>query len=183
MKTNELFKIIDACDPSISQIKAYLERMSRQAPPPFELIFKREEKLFLTKQISANCGELIGVILDNHIFYITPLTKEFLNKIPEPTFEDVLEFGKKLDPNAQPRPLTKEHLLIFAQKTKLFTNLRERLAVFGIKLPEFPKNYLLFNDKGEGFVYDLDFEEDGLSSSRVSEFLQIYGDIYFCARI
>ena len=180
MKTNELFKIIDACNPSISQIKAYLERISGQTPEAFELVFKKDGKLFNTSQIAANQGELIGFVFGKTLFYFKALTKEALENKKDFSLQDVLDFGKQLHPKAS--PLTKEQILMVAKKAKSYANLCDRLSVFGYSIPALPNSYLLFKD-GNVVLFDLEFEDTNYSNFSISNFLQDYGNIYFCVSL
>lgn len=184
MEKEEIFRIFDACRPTVAQVREYLERISGVSP--FDLIFFKDGKEIITKKIAPNMGELVGVVVDKTIFYVKPMTFDEVKDLPMPvTTEVVFDFGKKIHVNA--KPIDEFAMNVFAANSHNFLRLSDMLAVFGYDSCFNQDKYLLIaKNDGEhtGQYWYRNLGEFGLDGETdIAHFLESYGNIYFYASI
>lgn len=56
MEKEEIFRIFNACQPTVAQVKEYLEKISGDSP--FDLIFRKDGKEFFSKKNYAQHGRV-----------------------------------------------------------------------------------------------------------------------------
>ena len=180
MEKEEIFRIFDACKPTVAVVREYLERISGLAP--FDVIFLQNGIERITNQLAPNLGEPVGVVMDRTIFYFRSLCKDdFDANIENLTVEDVLSFAKKLHSKAF--PFNNLSMDVLCRNRVLLSETLEMLRVFGYKTPFFGDSYLLFNhynpSSQEGEYFDFQHGDDG--KTNILHFLRSYGNIYFYA--
>lgn len=181
MEKEEIFRIFDACQPTIAQVREYLEKISKESP--LELVFRKNGKDSITKKIDRNMGELVGIVVGTTIFYTKVMTwndVKFMNS--EVTAKDVFAFGQKIHPKAI--PLNDTVIEILREKRRVFLQIAEMLELSGFPKTYTQKKYLLFNqkDKDTRSIY-CNTESNHNALISISYFLKNYGDIYFFASI
>ena len=181
MEKEEIFRIFDACRPTVAQVREYLERISGVSP--FDLIFFKDGKEIITKKIAPNMGELVGVVVDKTIFYVKPMTFDDVKDLPMPvTTEVVFDFGKKI--HAKAKPIDEENFGTFRRNRGNLQNLAQMLSVFGYSACFNQNKYFLFNqnvDECSGLCFN--FEKNNCSLSNIKHFLRFSGNIYFYTSI
>ena len=183
MEKEEIFRVFDACQPTVAQVREYLEKISSDSP--FDLIFRKDGKEYFSKKITPNMGELVGIVVDKTIFYVQPLTFDNLKDLPMPvTTEVVFNFGKNIHVNA--KPWNEYALNVFVANYHDLLCLSDKLAVFGYPSCFNQDKYLLLkNDGGHcgqyWYTHSGDVGLDG--ETNIAHFLGNYGNIYFYASI
>lgn len=180
MQKEEIFRVFDACQPTVAQVKEYLERISGVSP--FDLIFKKDGKEYFSKKIAPDMGELVGVVVDKTVFYVKPLTFDDVKDLPMPIMaQTVFDFGEKIYAKAKPWDDAALNVLALHRNDLLL--LSDMLVVFGYA-PCFKqeKFLLLKRDSGKfGQYFNFSFVCDG--ETDIVHFLRFYGNIYFYASI
>lgn len=180
MEKEEIFRIFDACQPTVAQVKEYLERISKESP--FDLIFCKDGKETITKKIAYDLGELIGIVVEKNIFYTKPLTKSDISCLDDITAHDVFAFGKKI--HAKALPLNQKTISLIEKHYNDFLQLADMLDVYGYPKVYTQQQFLLIDDFDKntfGQYYKICSGCDGATLIRY--FLKKYGDIYFYASI
>lgn len=179
MTNQELFRIFDACQPSVAQVKEYLERISGVSP--FDLIFVKGNQNRITNKISPDAGELVGIVIEKTIFYIKGFEKKEAPDTQKITTDDVFAFAQKLYPRNRALPMTLENLQTLVKNREKFEDLCQMLSVFGYEAPHLQKAYLLFGKNGSstcGDYYTADGSPDGATD--ISYFIKNHGKIFYC---
>lgn len=179
MTNQELFRIFDACQPSVIQVKEYLKRISGVSP--FDLIFVKGNLNKITNKINPNTGELVGIVIEKTIFYIKGFEKKEVPDGQKITTDDVFAFAKKLYPKSRALPMTLENLQTLAKNREKFEDLCQMLSVFGYEPPLLQEAYLLLGENGSstcGDYYTADGSPDGATD--ISSFIKNYGKIFYC---
>lgn len=177
METQEIFRVFDACQPSVAQVRAYLERISGLSP--FDLIFSKNGKETITDKIGHGQGELVGIVIDKTIFYAKGLGKH--NKENIVSCQDVFAFGQTLHPKAI--PMNFKTLDILRKNINEYYKLTDMLQVFGYQALPLQNYYLLIeksSDCRDADYYDLCGDCGG--NSTISNFLK-FDNIFFCASL
>lgn len=181
MEKEEIFRVFDACQPTVAQVREYLEKISSNSP--FDLIFRKDGKEIITKHISQNMGELVGIVVKKTVFFVKPMSFDDVKDLNAPvTAEMVFDFGKKIYSKAI--PLNDDVIQLLKKNKNTFLQVAEILEIHGYSKQYTQDQYLLFNnikDKnfGEGFDFDIEY----VGEVNISYFLEAIGNIYFCASI
>lgn len=175
MDKKDLFRVFDACQPTVAQVREYLERISGNSP--FDLIFVDNGKEKITRNLNYNMGCLLGVVIETTVFYTQIMSKEDNKDDRDLTADDIFAFGHKIHPKA--RPLSRADVLLLWQYRKEYEALGDMLKVFGYSnLPPLLEFYLLLEKNGnyaysfEGFYWD--------EAAPIAHFLR-FNNIVFCA--
>lgn len=178
MDKQDLFRIFDACQPTVAQVTEYLERISGKSP--FRLIFVKDGKEKTTKTIEKGLGVLSGVIIEDTVFYTKVMTKQDADENQQLTANDVFEFGCRCI-NQGARPLRKADILLLGKHREAYNSLLDRLSFFGYSAPILQDYYLKLNLPGAYTSCancDLTGYSDGHPS--IANFLHFH-DIIFCS--
>lgn len=191
METTKLFQILDACEPSVAQIKNYLNHCETNAPlenseifrifdaceptidqiktylqqkaknSPFELIFVKDGKEKITSVIEPGLGELRGIVIENYVFYTESFGAEHIIEPDEVSGKDIFDFGQK---KIHPRaePLNKKTLQILCSNYFNYCKLQDMLAVFGYNLNPLPGEALLLTRVMEDCVGNYVYNSSGV---------------------
>ncbi len=180
MEKKEIFRIFDACQPTVSQVKEYLKKMS--AISPFELIFRKDGKEIFTHEISNDSGELIGVIVDKTIFYARTMTYKDAQALGDVDARAVFEFGKSIHSCAL--PINTEIFTLLKEHQDDFAELAEKLEVFGYPKIYQQETHLLFNCISDAQMASMhNFKHGFIGSCSIEFHLRMRGNIYFYASI
>ncbi len=181
MEKEELFRIFDACQPTVTQVREYLKRISDISP--FDLIFRKDGKETITKKIAPNMGELVGIVVEKNVFFVKPMSFDDVKDLNAPvTAETVFDFGKKIYSKAI--PLNENVIQLLKKNKNTFLQVAEILEIHGYSKQYTQDQYLLFstvNNKsfGDGFDFDIGY----VGEVNISYFLESHGNIYFYASI
>ncbi len=100
MNDKDLFRIIDACQPTKAQIKKYYDLISGKEKSPFDLIFIKDGQQIITRRLKKDLGEVIGIIIDDTIFYAYQFCNELVGN-DGITRQDVINAAAKRFPDAK----------------------------------------------------------------------------------
>lgn len=150
MKNEDLFRIFDACKPTVEQVRQYLERISGNAG--FKLMFRKNGKEFFTDKAEPHLGELVGVVIEKTLFLAKGLTlKDFsgINKNDrlKLTQKDIFNEGGNYYPKAF--PLDENALAILERHAAEYENLTDMLKTFGYCLLPLQEKYLMIDKDSE----------------------------------
>lgn len=150
MKNEDLFRIFDACKPTVEQVRQYLERISGNAA--FDLFFSKGGKKFLTRKIEPGLGELVGVVIEKTLFLAKGLSLEDFSGINKNdrlklTQKDIFEEGRNCYRNAF--PLDEKALEILERHAEEYENLTDMLKTFGYFLLPLQEKYLMLDKDSE----------------------------------
>lgn len=178
MNTKDLFKIFDACGPTVAQVQEYLDRISGNSP--FLLVFLEDGKEIFTKKITCDNPELVGIVIEDTVFYTKAMTKDDFDSAKRLSVNDVFAFGQKIDAKAQ--PMNEASLALLKKYFSDCEKLQDMLQAFGYSLSLLQDWYLLF-DKPCDNTYADDFNLYGYCdrNTDISHFLTFCGNIFFCA--
>lgn len=177
METQEIFRVFDACQPSVAQVREYLERISGVSP--FDLIFAKGGIETITNQIKHNQGELIGIVMDKTFFYARGLCKSDRNNIL--SSNDVFAFGRTLHPKAL--PMNRKTLAILRKNIDAYKKTADMLQVFGYNILPLQTHYPLFEkDDNVAYVSYFDINGIGIGNSKIPYFL-CHDNIFFCSSL
>lgn len=177
MEKQELFRVFDACQPTVAQVREYLERISGYSP--FALVFNKNGEEIVTNQLEQNKGQLVGVIIESTIFYTQVMSKKDNPKDKRLSCRDVFAFGYKIDPTA--RPMKTKDLKLLNKYRKEYSKLFDMVQIFDYFLPALQNSYVILNEPSTYTfldTYDLSGYCDG--SSDISHYLH-FRNIIFCA--
>lgn len=180
MQKEEIFRIFDACQPTVTEVKEYLERISSNSP--FDLIFVKDGKETFTKKIARNMGELVGIVVGTTIFYAKPMTFDDVKDKDIVSTDIVFAFGQKIHPKAF--PLNEKAIKILQENRHIFLQIAEMLEFSRYPDPYSQKQYLLLDqndNKTDGLFFD--FESNIQNFTDIAHFLKNYGNIYFYASL
>ncbi len=150
MKKHEKFKVFDACQPTVSEVKEYLERISGEAP--FNLIFVKDGKKNITNKLKKDLGELEGVIIDRTIFYTKCLDRAYRDTLPEDTklsAEDVFRAGRVLLQPKDVTPMSDNDLELLKDNLDDYVKLLDMLSVWGYEAMPLQNVYMTINKTTE----------------------------------
>lgn len=178
MDTQDMFRVFDACRPSVPQVLEYLERISGHSP--FDLIFSKDGKETITNQISRDLGELIGIVINRTVFYAKGLgRKDVISKENDITVNDLFEFAKTLHSKA--RPMNKKALEILNKNSENYEKVFNSLKVFGYSALPLQDRYQVFEKPcNEDCVHTLNISGGCVGFTRISSFAY-FQNIFFCA--
>lgn len=178
MDKKDLFRVFDACQPTVAQVREYLERISGNSP--FDLIFVDDGKEKITRNLNYNMGSLLGVVIESTVFYTQIMSKEDNNDDRDLTADDIFAFGRKIHPKA--RPLSKADVLLLGRYKKEYETLGDMLKVFGYSnLPPLQNYYLLLKKAGNyTFADDINLLGYNEGNTNIAHFLH-FRNIMFCA--
>lgn len=173
-----MFRVFDACQPTVAQVRDYLERISGNSP--FDLIFINDEKTKITKNLDYNLGSLFGVVIETTVFYTQVLSQKDNKDNRRFSTEDVFAFGNKIYHKAH--PLNKEAIQLLGKNKEAYEALGNMLEVFGYyNLPPLQEHYLILEEAGNSTyadTSDLSGFSDG--GSDIAYFLKSK-NIVFCS--
>ena len=180
MEKEEIFRVFNACQPTVAQVREYLEKIASDSP--FDLIFRKDGKEYFSKKITPNMGELVGIVVDKTIFYAQPMTYADVQKLDTVNTRTVFDFAKSIHPLAAPINMKAFTLLKDYQKD--FRELSEKLEVLGYPKIYKQQSYLLFEKASDAEMTSVYCFKHGFSGSCSIEFhLRMSGNIYFYASI
>lgn len=178
MDKKDLFRVFDACQPTVAQVREYLERISGNSP--FDLIFIDNGKEKITRKLDYNMGKLLGVVIETTVFYTQTMSNEDNKDERRLTANAIFAFGRKIHPKA--RPLSEADILLLRKYKEKYEALSDMLEVFGyFNLPRLQNYYLLLKEAGN-YVYadNIDLFGYNAGTSDISNFLH-FNNIIFCA--
>ncbi len=184
MEKKEIFRIFDACEPTIVQVKEYLERISGNSP--FDLVFMKDGNEVITRCIKKDMGELLGIVIGHMVFYAKGLGREEGKALSqdEITIADVFAYGKKkFHPKAF--PMNRDALEILCRNRMEYAKLLDMLSVFGYKALPLQNGYLPINDSKNSqqtFADYCDIFGDDDGGSDIKNFIY-FSNIFFCSSI
>ncbi len=153
MEQHEIFRVFEACQPTIQDVKAYLEWKASDLP--FEVIFVKNGKKFAAEEISRNMGRPHAIIIENMVFYVKTFNKAEAGS--GVVTADVFDFAKHISSRAV--PLSKKAADILRRNRKKYKELVEKMAVFGYEIPHLPEYVIPLTkkelNKKELLMYDL----------------------------
>ena len=180
MEKEEIFRIFNACQPTVAQVREYLEKMSGNSQ--FDLIFRKDGKEYFSKTIAPNMGELVGIIVDKTIFYAKQMTYNDVKKLNKINARTVFEFAKNIHSLAMPMNMKAFNLLKNHQED--FYELSQKLEVLGYPKIYRQQSYLLFENVCDAEMTSIYSLVHGFVGNCSIEFhLRMSGNIYFCASI
>lgn len=137
MNKEEKFKVWDATNPKVRDVKEYLARLCQKASVP--LVYKNTDGQFVyTKQFIPG-GAFVGIMLGSTIFFSKGFRKE---DIPEGKdiirIQDIYDWVQKSGFYPQhARPLTKDDARLLDVHGKQFRNTLDILEYHELFMPEF----------------------------------------------
>ena len=126
MKRSELFRILDACEPKVSDVIAYLKKFSVQSP--FDLVFVKDGIVFSTRTIKVNQGALAGVKIGKFLLYAKTITQKAFAE-EQISKAEVFEAAIKIAPRA--KPLDGKLLRILKKNQAELASLTKTLQDYG----------------------------------------------------
>ena len=125
MEKKQLFKVLDALEPSVEQLQEYIARIT--GATLVEVIYKLPNgKLEITKNIIKN-AIIIGYVLDDIVLFHRIFDQ--YEKCEGLTIGDIKQAGINIHPKA--RPLSKTELRLLCKYAYALTVSMEHLAIQG----------------------------------------------------
>lgn len=175
MNLQEKFKIWDATSPTVTEVKAYLNRLCGKTP--LTLVYKRPDgKVLRTDKVETD-KKFIGIMIEDTVFFARGFTRADITEEQKDVCAADIRAWTKVNPEFPPfsYPVTEtECLLLAAHREELDTTV-ECLAWHNLSMPRFSKNL------GVGWLCEENTDcrhEDG--DTCLSRYLEMYGDIWIC---
>lgn len=179
MKQEEKFKIWDATEPTVAEVKEYLNRLCGQTP--LQLVFRNQKKELVYSDTILTDHTFVGILVSQTIFFARGYTAEDAAKDEQGELKEVyakdvfswVENNPLFPPNS--RPLLKSDRELLSHYDKELLNTLAILEYHRLKMPyyRYDIGWLEGND-------DSVFLTDNNGETRLNYFLQCYGDIWIC---
>lgn len=180
MEKEEIFRVFNACQPTVAQVKEYLEKISGDSP--FDLIFRKDGKEFFSKKITPNMGELVGIVVEKTIFYAKQMTYADTKKLDTVNARAVFDFAKNIHSRAM--PMNMKTFTLLKNHHEDLHELSQKLEVLGYPKIYRQQTYLLFEKDSDAEMTSIYNLIHGFVGNSSIEFhLRMNGNIYFCASI
>ena len=177
MNTQEVFRVFDACQPTVAQVQEYLERISGHSP--FNLIFAKDGKEKVSQKLDYNLGQLVGVVIESTIYYTQVMSKKDNPNDKDVSFNDLFAFGRQIHPKA--RPLNLKDLKLLGKHKKEYKKLCDMLSVFGYSAPALQNCYIAPScERKDSYAKTYDLFGDCDGATDIANHLHFY-NIMFCA--
>jgi hypothetical protein len=129
MNKEEMFKIFDACNPAVSDIREYLEQVAKTLPLDC-LFLGKDGNTIITRCLRFGLGRFVGFVIDKRIYYTETYTCKLIEAKPTPYEQNLLNAKARLiHPRALPARLCDLPELLSSQH--IVKDLFDRLQVFG----------------------------------------------------
>ena len=141
MEKRSLFNVLDACGATEEQLLEYIELKTGSAKSPFDLIFVKNAQQIITRELKKGLGKLVGIVIQNIVFYTKSITIDDFEEKSNITIGDVDAVAKRLYPSAT--LLSEDPSLFLLQKNvKEIKKLVFQLEYLGYETP-FTRKLLL----------------------------------------
>lgn len=179
MTQEEKFKIWDATNPEVKEVKAYLARMCGQTPLPLVYQTDDVQKKVVTTVLPDKKGNLVGILIDeNTMLFLRAVTAKDIKQLLENSSICVLR-----EPNVNalvkaqftdfpnPRAATKQDIKLLDKKRADVLTTFDILDYHGVKLPKPCWEHLGRLNKGADVVERWD------GDTRIDYYVEAYGDL------
>jgi hypothetical protein len=129
MNKEEMFRIFDACNPSVSDIREYLEQVAKTLPLDC-LFLGKDGNTIITRCLRFGLGRFVGFVIDKRIYYAETYSCKLFGEKPMAHEQNLLNAKARLiHPRATPARL--RDLPELAAWLPLLIELSHKLRVYG----------------------------------------------------
>lgn len=168
MKDQELFRIFDACQPTVAQAKKYYELISGSARSEFDLVFSKDGNKNITRKLRKDLGKLEGIIVDGVMFYTRSITIDDFDPEKSITHDKVFRIAKALYPEAALMERGAS-FFILEKNLEAIKKLIDKLTYLGYEAPLKTK-FMLADDSSlsDDFAFQTDLDSEKITRVNIA---------------